>query len=201
MSESAPNIDSGLQHLELRLARYLAHHPADPVASAIIAFARDHENCLWRECLTGHITASAWVIDASREHALLHHHRKLDRWLQLGGHVDGEGKVEDAALREVEEESGLSTLRIISAALQPHPDSDNKPPVPLDLDIHPIPARDHEPGHDHLDIRYLIVAEGKEPLAISEESLALEWIPIHRLEDYTDEESVLRLNRRAQAWL
>jgi len=69
--------------------------------------------------------------------------------------------------------------------------------TPLDLDVHAIPARPGEPQHLHWDVRFLLLAEAGQTLSISEESNRLEWAPVERLQEFTDEESVLRLQRKA----
>ena len=129
--------------------------------SAILAFLDAHPDALLRSCVPGHLTASCLLLDAAGEKVLLHHHRKLDLWLQFGGHADGEGDLRAAALRELIEESGIEPASMGAA--------------PFDLDIHGIPAHGSEPAHDHLDVRFLARApEGAEPVC-SEESHALRW--------------------------
>jgi 8-oxo-dGTP pyrophosphatase MutT (NUDIX family) len=93
----------------------------------------------------GHVTASAVVARLTGEHFLLVLHRKLDRWLQPGGHVeDGDASVFQTALREVREETGLPALTApIGEAI-------------LDLDIHAIPEFGAEPAHFHYDVRFLV---------------------------------------------
>src|SRR5207237_3914058 len=115
----------------------------------IRAFLRRHpDDAHLRSQLEGHLTGSAFVLDASFERVLLLHHRRLDRWLQPGGHGEGETDIRMVALREVEEETNLH-----KALLQPFPDSRI-----LDVDAHRIPARPGEPEHLHLDLRYKFVA-------------------------------------------
>jgi 8-oxo-dGTP pyrophosphatase MutT (NUDIX family) len=135
----------------------------------------------------GHITASAWILDADGERALLTHHRKLGRWLQLGGHVDGEPRVERAALREAVEESGMARFEFAhwAGAL-----------TPLDLDVHAIPARGSEPEHLHWDVRFWLRAAPGQALAISEESTDLRWFTPAELTAATAEESVVRMLRK-----
>ena len=126
-------------------------------------FLREHGPvALTRECLPGHLTASCLLWSADGERVLLHHHRKLDRWLQFGGHCDGEGDTHAVALRETEEESGITPAAVTAA--------------PVDFDVHGIPARPGEPAHLHLDVRYLAVAPEGAREALSEESLALAWL-------------------------
>jgi 8-oxo-dGTP pyrophosphatase MutT (NUDIX family) len=114
----------------------------------IVAFVRRHERPFDRAIREGHLTGSAITVSADGTRVLLLHHRKLDRWLQPGGHGDpGETTGEQVALREALEESGIEGLAL-------HP----RGPRPLDVDVHDIPARGSEPAHQHLDLRYLVVA-------------------------------------------
>lgn len=172
---------------------YLARHPEEAALVARFrAFVLGHPDCLWRTCLVGHVTASAWIVRPDGRQALLTHHRKLGRWLQLGGHVDGEPHVEQAALREAVEESGMAHFELLGQATGL---------VPLDLDVHPIPARAAEPAHDHWDVRFLLRAAPGQELVVSDESHDLRWFDAAALRAVTDEESVLRLARKAERWL
>ncbi|MGE3174856.1 MAG: NUDIX hydrolase [Planctomycetota bacterium] len=175
------------------LVRYAREGAAAAAAAAEFArFVQDHDDCLLRRCVPGHITASAWILSADAQRCLLTHHRKLDRWLQLGGHVDGEPQVHRAALREAQEESGMAVFELLAPGAEL---------LPLDLDVHPIPARGAEPRHLHWDVRFLLRALPGQPLVLSAESKDLRWIPRDALGELTSEESVLRLERRAARWL
>jgi 8-oxo-dGTP pyrophosphatase MutT (NUDIX family) len=175
--------------LEL-LERYAGRRPEDRVVvDQVRAFVRSHPDCFQRACPEGHITGSAWILSPDHRHVLLTHHRKLDRWLQLGGHSDGEGDPRQVALREAREESGLADFRFL-------PDAED--PLPLDLDVHPIPEHGGEPAHLHLDVRFLLVSVAGQELRVSEESKELRWFPRAGLFDWVDEESLLRLERRAR---
>jgi 8-oxo-dGTP pyrophosphatase MutT (NUDIX family) len=163
------------------LENYAARHPAEAVCSArYIDFVKTYPDCFERSLQIGHITASAWIPDKTGTHVLLTHHRKLDRWLQLGGHVDGDPDVLAGAAREALEESGITSLQ---------PDSGEI----FDLDIHPIPARGEEPQHLHYDARFLFRATGDENFTVSEESHDLAWVPLDQIENFTKEESMLRM--------
>jgi len=151
----------------------------------LVAFVAAHDDAFDRVLEIGHVTASAWIVDPTRTRALLTHHRKLDKWLQLGGHVDGDPDVRGAALREAREESGLTSLRFIADAI-------------YDLDVHPIPARPGEPAHDHYDVRFALEADPDEPLVVTAESKELAWLPIDALAEYGADDSVLRLARKTQ---
>ena len=138
-----------------------------------------------RERLEGHFTASAWLVSADGRRALLTHHRKLDRWLQPGGHADGDRDLARAALREAEEESGLSALEV--------------DPGLFDLDRHWIPERGAEPGHWHYDVRFVVHATGDETFVVGEESHDLAWRDIEAIA--ADPGSDESLRRMAGKWL
>lgn len=128
------------------------HRPRDPAEAAhlaeILAFLDRHADPFDRGLVEGHLTGSALVVAADGSAVVLLHHRKLQRWLQPGGHGEpGEADGTAVALREAREETGLTELWLHPAA-----------PRPLDVDVHPIPAGPREPAHRHLDLRYLVVA-------------------------------------------
>lgn len=139
-----------------------------------------------RSRLAGHFTSSAWLVSADGRRVLLTHHRKLERWLQLGGHADGDRDLAEVALREAEEESGLPGLRLETRML-------------FDLDRHWIPERGQVPGHWHYDARYVVRAGADERFVVSEESLDLAWRDITAIAaDARADES---LRRMALRWL
>jgi 8-oxo-dGTP pyrophosphatase MutT (NUDIX family) len=165
-----------------------AYHPADAREAAmvgdLVAFVAANSDCFERTLTAGHITGSAWVVDQTATHALLTHHRKLGRWLQLGGHADGEADVRRVALREACEESGLTSLRFAQDAI-------------YDVDVHDIPARPDEPAHKHYDVRYAFVADRALPTIAGDESHELAWLPIAQLDVPGVDESVRRLARKS----
>ena len=146
-------------------------------------FIAAQPDCLLRTCVPGHLTASAWIVDRSRRWTLLTHHHKLDRWLQLGGHVDGNPDLLAAALREGQDESGLTRLAPASREI-------------FDVDRHAIPARGAEPEHWHYDVRFLIEGDRDEPLRISNESKNLAWVELSRVAELNPSESLARMVRK-----
>lgn len=149
----------------------------------IISFVHKNSLCFDRSLQIGHITASAMIVNRERTLALFTHHNKLNKWLQLGGHSDGDSNSLNVALREAEEESGLRSIVPVTENI-------------FDVDVHEIPARKNEPAHFHYDIRFLFEAESTEPLLISSESNDLAWIRLDEIEQFTTEESVLRMVRK-----
>ncbi len=138
-------------------------------------------NCFERTLLTGHITASAWITDQSMKNTLLLHHKKLNRWLQPGGHADGIEDVVAVAQKEMEEETGLTTYQMALDDI-------------FDIDIHAIPERKNIPKHEHYDIRFHFIAENPDEITKNNESLDLKWIPINEVLNLVNhEQSFVRM--------
>ncbi len=127
----------------------------------MLAFLEKHPDCFLRSCLTGHFTASAWVLNPSKTHVLLLHHKKLGDWFQLGGHCDGDPDVLAVAIKEAQEESGILDIVPLSEDI-------------FDIDIHTIPPYHENLQHEHLDIRFLLMAN-TEKFTQNDESHALRW--------------------------
>jgi 8-oxo-dGTP pyrophosphatase MutT (NUDIX family) len=140
-----------------------------------------HPRAYFRDHLPGHMTGSSWVIDKSRQYVLLTHHVKLNRWLQPGGHADGDEDIFGVAIREAKEETGLQNFSIL------------RPDI-FDIDIHKIPSRTDFPAHFHYDVRVLLQAEKDIALSISNESHALEWVHVGEVGARTDNNaSIMRM--------
>jgi 8-oxo-dGTP pyrophosphatase MutT (NUDIX family) len=178
-------MDHPFPTLSEAFARYAARFPDEPDMDRFNEWLRNEPRPFHRETQAGHFTGSAWLVSADGARVLLMHHRKLQRWLQLGGHADGDADLRNVALREAGEESGLTDLQVL--------------PDIFDVDLHLIPARRDEPEHWHYDVRYVVVASGSEAFTVNEESLALAWRPIADLA--ADPESDASLRRMATKWL
>lgn len=175
---------------QAQVLQLLANYaPDDPEQSGqrqlFMAFVNQHPECCERGLDVGHLTGSAWLVSADGRRALLMHHRKLDRWLQPGGHADGDADLAGVALREAEEETGLTGL-VREGGI-------------FDLDRHEIPARGAEPAHWHYDLRFVVRAAAGEDFNQNAESLALAWFDIAELAERPDLDESLR--RMARRWL
>jgi 8-oxo-dGTP pyrophosphatase MutT (NUDIX family) len=138
----------------------------------------------------GHITGSAVVARADGSAFLLVHHRKLDRWLQPGGHCDPmDGGVLGTALREAQEETGIGDLV---------PALDGRP---FDVDVHPIPAKDGEPAHLHYDVRYLVTSSEETGEPAADEVSDAGWFGLDEALAMGIDESLARCLKKAKAIL
>jgi 8-oxo-dGTP pyrophosphatase MutT (NUDIX family) len=143
----------------------------DALRQEFLAHLTSHEDGMWRECVPGHLTASAAVLDSSGERVLLTLHPKAKMWLQLGGHCErGDTSLAGAALREAEEESGIEGLRLL--------------PGPLRVDRHRVWCHG---GSYHLDVQYAVIAPSGARERISDESDDLRWFALDAIPDPADD--------------
>ena len=165
---------------------YMSRYPEEAeAASVFIDFLNSHPSVFERTHPPGHFTGSAWLVSADGTRVLLMHHRKLDRWLQPGGHADGDTDLTRVALREAQEETGVIDLRVEGGI--------------FDIDRHRIPARANEPEHWHYDVRYVVHAGGDDRFVINEESRALAWRSVTDV--VADDSFDASLRRMARKWL
>jgi 8-oxo-dGTP pyrophosphatase MutT (NUDIX family) len=165
-------------------ARHLAH---------ILDLVESERDCFSRTTFTpGHVVGSAFIVRADTAQVLLHHHRRLDAWLQMGGHDEGEHDPAATARREGAEESGLGDLVFLS-------------PDILDVDVHPIPAGKGEPPHLHHDVRYaLLTRTGGAIQRDAAESLDIRWFSLEEAAAQMNEpgagRALSRLKRLLTEW-
>jgi len=139
-------------------------------------------DCFQRTHLPGHLTGSAWILNADSNKVLLVHHAKLNRWMQPGGHADGDENILQVALKEAREETGIVNFRVNESI--------------FDIDIHTIPARKDIPEHLHYDVRFLVHTDEAEKIIVSEESHDVKWVSFAEIEKFTTEPSILRMKAK-----
>jgi 8-oxo-dGTP pyrophosphatase MutT (NUDIX family) len=164
--------------------------PTDPAVAShrarVLDFVDRHPDALHRSCVEGHFTGSALVVEEGTGRILVLFHRKLQRWLQPGGHADGDANLAAVALREATEETGIDGLRV--------------DPRPIDLDIHRVEPPGEAP-HDHLDVRYLVVAPRGARAEGNHESEDLRWVSLDELGGFGVDEGTVRMARTGLARL
>jgi len=164
------------------------HRPADATEAEMLSrtleFVEREERSLDASLAEGHITASAWVVSRGEcTSVLLTHHRKLERWFQLGGHLEPGETALEGALREAREESGLTDVRALNAGI-------------FDVDVHLIPVRGSMPAHYHYDVRFLLDGPMDAPLIATSESRSLAWVRLAETHRYNESESIQRMVRK-----
>lgn len=173
----------------LALLRRHARTELEPLEAEMTAdtirFVESNADCLLRSQLEGHLTGSAWIIDATGTKTLLTHHLKLNKWVQLGGHADGDSDLWQVAQREAHEESGLRQWEVRSKEI-------------FDLDRHLIPGRNRVPEHYHYDLRFVFEADPREPLIVSAESKELAWVSLDQVAVINPEESMARMVKKSR---
>jgi len=147
----------------------------------ILQFLRESENNFDRSNLKGHITGSSWLLNKDKTKVLLNHHRKLNRWMNFGGHADGETDILAVAIKETQEESGFTDVFPVQEAI-------------FDVDVHTIPdkATKGEPEHLHYDIRYLLWTP-EEDFSVTHESINLKWVDIDEAAKILKADSLVRM--------
>jgi 8-oxo-dGTP pyrophosphatase MutT (NUDIX family) len=164
-----------------KLLRYMPQNDAEKkFKEDMINFFHAHPDCYERSLTVGHFTASAWLLDKTGTKALLMHHAKLNRWLQLGGHCDGDPDTLAVAIKEAQEESGIQSIVPVSTEI-------------FDIDVHLIPAHKDVTAHYHYDIRYLLQVTGNEEIVKNEESRELRWLGKHGMHELALDSSVIRM--------
>ena len=151
-----------------QMLSFLHHHPQDAVL---------------RSCLPGHFTASAWLLNRTLDRALMMHHAKLDSWLQLGGHCDGDWDVLQVAIKEAQEESGIAHIAPVRKDL-------------FDLDMHLIPAHAGQPTHYHYDLCFVLKVTSNEAPQQNHESKALRWVTKDPASVPTTQASIMRMHTK-----
>lgn len=156
----------------------------DMERARVLDLIEDHDDIAVRTCRPGHLTGSAFVIDPLTGRALLLFHKKLQRWLQPGGHADGDTNLANVALREAMEETGIDDLMVVIPA--------------IDVDVHRVdPPK--EDAHLHLDVRFLVLAPPGSLAISNHESEDIRWVERDDLAKYDLDEGTVRMADRAFA--
>lgn len=156
----------------------------DALREAVLAFVLGRDDACRRECVPGHITASALVLDSTGTQALLTLHPRLGRWVQLGGHCEHTDRhIVEAAHREALEESGVDALDFDPRLVAVH--------------VHPITCSLGVPTR-HLDLQFVAYAPADAAIEASDESLDLRWWPLDALPPTSDQalQQLVSLGRR-----
>ena len=149
----------------------------------ILDFLNENDVFLGKKNQIGHITGSSWIVNYDKTKALLTHHRKLDKWIQLGGHTEEDETILETAMREAQEESGLNSVKCLSEEI-------------FDISIHKFSTILDVPEHFHYDIRFLFEADCDEKIIVSNESKDVKWVSLDRMAEYNADSSRMRMVKK-----
>lgn len=128
--------------------------------AVILDFLAKNPDAFLRTNLIAHMTASAWVVNGKRDRVLMVYHRIYDSWSWTGGHADGDEDLASVALREVREETGVQSARLVSGDI-------------FSLEVLTVDGHEkhgqYVPSHLHLNVTYLVEADDQDPLTVCEE--------------------------------
>jgi len=176
-------------NLELLIENYIYTYPRERAPHDMLSFYKTERTVFSKSNKKGHFTGSGWIVSPDKCKILMTHHKIINKWLQLGGHADGEGDLLRVALRESIEESGFREFKVLNETI-------------FDLDIHKIPKTDSEISHFHYDVRFLLEADpSKESIVVSDESYDVAWIPIEGVLELNPETSIRRMIEKTKALL
>lgn len=156
------------------------------------------------ETLRGHVTGSAWLVNGDNTRVVMLYHGKLNKWVQPGGHCDGDSDVLRVAMREAREETGLN-VRPLDLELWPwekrsgqRPKPQNQSPIlnqsPIfDIDAHAIPEYWNTPAHTHFDVRFLLRADDAQTPVVSHESRQVRWVLLEEAAHLNGSASIARM--------
>ena len=167
------------------IENYCARYPVEKTAQSILSFLQADKNPFSRKNQHGHFTGSAWIVNPDKSKILMTHHKKIGKWLQLGGHADDEEDLLKVSLREAKEESGLNNFVILSKEI-------------FDMHIHEVPSIGSEPKHLHYDIRFLLEANPEESITVSDESYDVAWIELDKIQQINSEDSIIRMVKKTK---
>ena len=138
--------------------------------AVILSFLKTNPDAFLRSNLVAHMTASAWVVNPARDQVLMVYHKIYDSWSWTGGHADGDTDLARVALREVREETGVRSARLVSEEIFSL--------EVLTVDGH-IKHGAYVPSHLHMNVTYLIEADEHDPLTVCpEEHSGVRWFSL-----------------------
>ena len=150
------------------------------VRQMLLTLDESFPHCFSRDCFPSHFTASSWVLNTAKTHCALLHHKKLDKWMQAGGHADGDIDLLHVSKKELREETGLEDVELMYSGI-------------FDCDAHRIPQYKNLPSHTHLDVRFIFRSLTDSQLKNNQESKEVRWVPFEDVSSFTNESSVLRM--------
>ena len=151
--------------------------------STMLNFIKNNEDVLTRNNKIAHVTVSGWIFNEDKTKVLMIYHNIYNSWAWIGGHADGEDRLKEVLLKEIEEETGLKNVKFLS---------DDIYSIKIVTADNHIKRGKYVGSHLHLDIQYALEASEKEPTRIKEdENSGVKWIPVDKIKEYVSEERMV----------
>jgi ADP-ribose pyrophosphatase YjhB (NUDIX family) len=165
------------QEILQAIDKYLKKFPTDVYALETKKFIEQQENFWQRENIIGHVTVSAWIVDEREKKVLILHHKSLDKYIQVGGHIEQEDEtIWQAAMREAKEETSLKTIYSEKQEI-------------FCVDVHDIPDTKKAKKHKHYDIAIYMKANSLDSIEYDkEESNSIHWMSFDEIKNKTKQD-------------
>ncbi len=137
----------------------------------MLKLLKNYERCFWRDHFEpGHMTGAAFLLNKTFDKTLLTHHAILNKWMQFGGHADGDEDIQRVGYKEGVEESGIENIKLLR-------------PEIFDISFHTIAEnpKKNEPSHSHYDVCYLFYVPDDTPYVVSDKSNDLKWFSLEEI--------------------
>lgn len=164
--------------------------------AVMLQLLRSDSDNLALRCNPAHFTASGWIVNPKRDRVLMAYHNIYHAWSWLGGHLDGDWDAARVALREAQEEGGVS-VSLLSPEL-------------FSLEILTVDGHEkrgeYVSSHLHLNVTYLLQADDTAPLTVkADENSAVQWFALQEApkassEMWMRERIYEKLNARLARW-
>lgn len=185
-SESVLEFNRLIKHeLIESILKYQDQYPEERDPGIVIDFIESTDNLFGRDSMKGHITCSAWVLNADLTEVVLVKHRRLDRWIRPGGHIEAMESPFEGAYREGVEETGIQELTPWSSDI-------------FHISVHDFPSGKDGPAHYHYDLRYLFIAPPQAELVMTDETDGVRWVNLHQIHEYTEEATMIDMAEKTK---
>ena len=159
----------------------------------ILSFMDTYEDVLTRDNVVAHFTVSNWVVNKERTKIIMIYHNIYNSWAWTGGHADGDSYFLHVALKELEEETGLKNVKVLT--------NDIASLEIVTVDGH-VKRGKYVSSHLHINVTYILEADENELLRIKEdENSGVKWIDIDKVIEVTNEPKMIPIYNKLNAKL
>lgn len=165
------------------LEKYIPYNEQEEKDKEVmLKYLNDFPNVYTRENEYGHFTASSWIVNKDRTKVLMIYHNIYDSWGWTGGHADGETNLYNVAVREANEETGITNLK---------PLTDGMFSIEILTVNGHVKRGKYVSSHVHLNVTYLFEADDTLSLHIKEdENSGVKWVDMDKAVSLSTEDNM-----------